>query len=106
MSRPLSQDEYRQERLYLALFLLPRAQPEHAKLIEVIKTVSLGDYKQFVIPGGIAYVYMSQTVPWDMPFGKILLNQDSYFITEMAGVWGQRGFGAVEGWLNTRFPHH
>lgn len=106
MARPLTREEYLQERFYFALILLPKAQPEHARLIEAIKTASAGTYKQFVIPGGVIYVYKSTTVPWEMPFGKILLNQDSYFITDMTGVWGHQGFGAIEGWLNTHFPRH
>jgi hypothetical protein len=84
--------------------LLPKPQPEHAKLVDAFKAVSGGDYKQFIITGGIAYAYKSRTVPWEMPFGRVILNQDSYFITEITGVWGQQGFGAIDGWLNAHFP--
>jgi hypothetical protein len=108
MSRRLSNEEKREERYYFAIFLLPKPQPEHAQIRETIKSIAIGDFKQVVIPGGILFAYKSTSLPWEVPLStnKSVLNQDSFFITDMTGIYRQQGFGAIDGWLNAHFPHH
>lgn len=51
------------KRCYFALFNLPKPQREHARIVEVIRAASVGDFKQFIVPGGIAFVYESEELP-------------------------------------------
>ena len=89
---------------YLAIFGLPKPTYEHAQIIEVIRAASNGDFKQFPIPGGMGFVFMSEILPWNLSFGKILMNTDTLLITEMTENITHRGFGAVAGWINSHFP--
>lgn len=90
---------------YIAIFLLPHPQREHAQIIDVIRAASAGDFKQFVFAGGVAFVYTSTTPPWLLSFSKILHTGDSKLITELSpnGI-SHDGFGAAAGWLNSHFP--
>jgi hypothetical protein len=92
------------KRLYLAIFGLPKPQREHAKLAEAIRSVAGDDFKQFIVPGGVGYVYESETLPWNMPFGQILHNGDTRIIVEIGEKTLMDGYGAAVGWLNTRRP--
>jgi hypothetical protein len=92
-------------KLYFALFNLPKPTYEHAEIVEVIREVSSGDFKQFPVPGGIAYVFASETKPWNVGFGKILMNTDSVMIMEIGEETDLRGFGVMAGWLNSHRPH-
>ena len=89
---------------YFAIFNLPRPTYEHAKIVDVIRTISDGDFKQFPVAGGIAYVFSSDTKPWNVSFSKILLNTDSVAIMEIGEEFSHAGFGALAGWLNARRP--
>lgn len=89
---------------YLAIFGLPKPTYEHAQIIEVIRAASKGDFKQFPIPGGMGFVFSSDTLPWNLSFDKILLNTDTVLITELTENITHRGFGAASGWLNAKFP--
>lgn len=89
---------------YLAIFVLPKPTYEHAKIAEVIKEASKGDFKQFSLPGGIAYVFSSEIKPWNLTFSTILHNTDSVLIVEIGEEVTHGGFGAVSGWLNTHRP--
>lgn len=90
---------------YFALFNLPKVYPEHAQIVEVIRNASKGDYKQFPVPGGIAYVFATELKPWEISFSKILLNTDSVLIMEIGEEVAHSGFGAMGGWLNSHRPH-
>ena len=89
---------------YLAIFALPKPTHEHAKIIEVIRVASSGDFKQFPIPGGIGFVFTTEQMPWHLSFDEILMNTDSMLITEMGENVANRGFGAAAGWINSHFP--
>lgn len=90
---------------YLAVFSLPKANNEHAKIADVIRDASKGDFKQFPVPGGIAYVFASEVKPWNISFSKILMNTDSVFIMEIGEEFDMQGFGAMKGWLNSHRPY-
>jgi len=92
------------KRMYLAMFWLPKPQREHAKLVEVIRAAAVGDIKQFPITGGVAFMFESEVLPWNLSFSKILLNGDSRIIFEVGEKVSMDGFGAAQGWLNTRRP--
>lgn len=89
---------------YFAIFNLPKPTYEHAQIAEVIKQVSAGDFRQFSVPGGIAYVFSSETRAWDISFSRILLNTDSVLIMEIGEEVIHSGFGSMSGWLNTHRP--
>lgn len=89
---------------YFALFSLPKPTYEHAKIADVIREVSGGEFKQFPAPGGIAYVFSSETKPWNLSFSTILLNTDSVMIIEIGEEVATSGFGAMAGWINARRP--
>ena len=91
-------------RCYLALFGLPKPQREHAKIIEVIRNASGGDFKQFIVPGGIGFMYESENLPWDLSFSQILHAGDTKLIVEIGEKVQLDGYGAAAGWLNTRRP--
>jgi len=92
------------KRIYLAIFGLPKPQREHAQLVDVIRTASGGEFKQFIVPGGIAFMYESENLPWNLSFSKILHTGDTKIIMEVGERVLLEGFGAAEGWLNTRRP--
>lgn len=100
----MSSEDLDQERCYFAIFGLPKPQPEHAKIKDVIHEASGGDYKQFIVPGGIGFVFKSKVLPWNLGFGKILHNGDTRFITEISRFHYHDGYGAAGGWLNRQFP--
>ena len=100
----LTQSETQMERCYFAFFGLPKPTYEHAKIVNVIREASNGDFKQFPIPGRMGFVFKSKTLPWNLGFGKILMNGDTRFITEISLIYYQEGFGSVAGWLNLHFP--
>ena len=89
---------------YLAIFGLPTPTREHIKIVEVIRTTSGGDFKQFPIPGGMGFMFMSEELPWNISFSTILLNTDTLLTVEMGANVSHRGYGAAEGWLNSHFP--
>ena len=89
---------------YLAIFGLPNPTYEHAKIVEVIRAASGGDFKQFPIPGGMGFVFTSEELPWNLSFDRILMNTDSVLVTEMGENITHRGFGAAAGWINSHFP--
>lgn len=88
---------------YLALFGLPKPAQEHVGIVGVIRAASGGDFKQFPVPGGMGFVFMSETKPWELSFDRILMNGDTLLITELGDVVHQ-GYGAAAGWLNSHFP--
>lgn len=100
----MTQSEAQMERCYFAFFGLPKPTYEHAQIVDVIRDASGGDFKQFPIPRGMGFVFKSKTLPWHLGFGKILMNGDTRFITEISPVHYQEGFGAAAGWLNSHFP--
>lgn len=94
-----------QEKCFVAIFNLPKPQPEHGKIKDVIREVSGGDFKLFPLPGGIACVFTAKVKPWQIGFGTILLNTDSVLITEITpGSFSHSGFGAAGGWINSHMP--
>lgn len=93
-------------RHFFAFFNLPRPQPEHRKIADVIREVSSGDFKIAPVAGGIVAVFTAKLRPWQIGFGTVLLNEDSLFITEIRpGSYSHRGFGAAGGWINSHMPH-
>lgn len=89
---------------YFAIFGLPKPAPEHKRIVEVIRATSNGDFKQFVMPGGMGFVFTSELSPWNISFGTILMNTDTLFITEISKNHRQVGYGSAAGWLNSHFP--
>lgn len=89
---------------YFALFSLPSPTYEHAEIVSVIRAASKGDFKQFPVPGGVAYAYSSELKAWEISFSKILLNTDSVLIMEIGDEVSHAGFGAFGGWLNSHRP--
>lgn len=92
------------KRIYLAIFGLPKPQREHAQIVDVIRAASGGEFKQFIVPGGIAFMYESEQLPWNISFSKILHTGDTKIIVEVGEKVLLEGFGSAEGWLNTRRP--
>lgn len=93
------------KRTYLAIFGLPKPQWEHAQIVEVILAAAVGgDFKQFPVPGGMGFMYESETLPWNMPFGRVLMNNDTSMIVEVGEKVSLTGYGAAAGWLNVRRP--
>ena len=99
-------------RKYLAVFVLPITQPEHAKIKDAIKHHSEGDF-QCVFTHGvrneggklastIAYVFMSESHPRNMGFG--VLNQDSYFVVELGNTCSEQGMNLARGWMRRHRP--
>ena len=91
-------------RSYLAIFGLPKPQREHAKIVEVIRAVSGGEFKQFFVPGGVGFVYDSEELPWNLSFSQILHTGDTKIIVEIGEKVLLEGYGVAEGWQNTRRP--
>jgi len=89
---------------YLAIFGLPKPTYEHAKIVEVIRAASGGDFKQFPVPGGMGFMFTSDELPWNLSFSTILMNTDSVLIAEIGTNIHHQGFGAAAGWLNSHFP--
>lgn len=89
---------------YFAIFRLPAPSHEHAKITDVIRDVSNGDFKQIAVPGGIAYVFASETKPWNISFSRVLMNTDSVMIFEIGQETEFSGFGAVKGWIDSHRP--
>lgn len=92
------------KRCYFALFNLPKPQREHIRIVDVIRAASDGDFKQFVVSGGIAFVYESEHMPWDLSFSQILHTGDSKIIIEIGENLQIDGFGSAAGWLNAKRP--
>ena len=92
------------KRLYLAVFGLPKPHPEHAKIVDVIRAASGGEFTRFVQPPGVWFCYESETPPWLLDFGKILHTGDTRMIVEIGDRLALVGYGAMEGWLNARRP--
>lgn len=85
---------------YLAVFLLPKPQREHARIVDVIREASNGDFKAaFVGSGTVGYLFSSSLPPWKLDFGKVLMNDDAYLITEVGNAFSQARLGSAEGWL-------
>lgn len=94
-----------QDRCYFAIFGLPKPQPEHRQIADVIREVSGGDFKLFPVPGGMAAVFTARVKPWRISFARILLNGDTLFITEIQpGSFTHVGYGAAGGWINSHMP--
>lgn len=91
-------------RCYFALFSLPKPQHEHGRIVDVVRAASGGDFKQFIVPGGIAFVYVSEELPWNLSFSQILHTGDSKLIVEIGEKVHMEGFGAAAGWLNAKRP--
>jgi hypothetical protein len=89
---------------YFAIFGLPKPTYEHAKIVEVIRAASNGDFKQFPLPGGMGFVFTSEELPWNLSFDRILMNTDSKLIFEIGSNVTHQGYGAAAGWLNSHFP--
>jgi len=49
-------------------------------------------------------MYESEHLPWNLSFSKILHTGDTKIIMEVGEKVLLEGFGAAEGWLNTRRP--
>lgn len=93
-------------RTYLDVFLLPKPKPEHRGIVEVIRSVSGGDFKAaFVGSGAIGYVFTSESMPWQISFSKIIMNDDSVLITELGEKFAHQNLGAVEGWLKSHLQN-
>lgn len=88
---------------YIAVFLLPKPNIEHKGIVEVIRSVSGGDFKAaFVGTGTVGYVFTSEKLPWQIKFPRIIMNDDSYFIVEIGNDFSQQNLGAVENWMKSR----
>ena len=92
------------KRCYLAIFGLPKPQREHVGIVDVIRAASGGDFKQFLVPGGMAFMFESETLPWHLSFSQILHTGDTTLIVEVGENVLLDGYGAAAGWLNTRRP--
>lgn len=90
---------------FLAVFLLPVPQQEHREIVDVIRRVSDGDFKSaFVGAQCIAYVFASEVKPWDLGFGKVLMNNDSVLIVELGELYAQQNLRVAENWLAAHLP--
>lgn len=88
------------KRNYLAVFLLPIPQHEHLQIVEVIRAASKGDFKQaFFGAFGGGYLFCSELHPWDLDFGKVLMNDDSLLIVELGEAFTHRNLRIAENWL-------
>ena len=88
------------KRNYLAIFLLPKPHREHGHLVEIIREVSGGEFKAaFVGAQCIGYVFASELLPWDIGFGKVLMNDDSVLIVELGELFAQQNLRVAENWL-------
>lgn len=88
------------KRKFLALFILPVPEEEHAQIVEVIRHASKGDFKPaYFGAGGGGFLFTSDLMPWDIGFGKILMNNDSLLIVELGDLFAQRNLKVAENWL-------
>ena len=97
----------RKLRKFLAVFLLPSPQAEHARLVEAIAYHSDGDYKlafrQGMKDGAVVgYLFTSASKAQEMGFGQVLLNEDSYLITELGENYAVEGHNVAEAWLRSK----
>lgn len=92
---------------YLALFILPKVEKEHAAILEAVAHHSAGDFKAlFTIPtakGGavIAYVFTSMEVPWKMGFGTEF-NGDNRLVVQLDDNFYEAGMNVAGAWLKAR----
>lgn len=86
-------------RRFLAVFLLDKPQPEHARIKDAIAHHSDGDYKLAFTHGAgtVAYLFSSNTHPRDMGFG--VLNQDSYLVVEVGDVCSEQHLNVAASWI-------
>lgn len=91
----------RKLRRYLAVFILPEPEYEHKEIINIIKDISKGDYKAAFFGGKqcVGYLFTSETVPWEIPLGKVLMNNDSLLVIELGDLFEQRNLRVAENWL-------
>lgn len=93
------------KRNFLAVFLLPAPQREHAQIVEIIRQASGGDFKSaFAGAQCIGYLFTSELKPWDISFGKVLMNNDSVLIIEVGELHAQQNLRVAENWLTARLP--
>lgn len=97
-------DKPRTLRKFLAIFILPTPQKEHARLVDAVAYHSDGDYtlafRQGMKDGAvIAYFMTSASNPWEMGFGQVLLNQDKHLILELSERHWLDRMNVAEAWL-------
>lgn len=106
--RPDDPEPLKKPRKFLAVFLLAKAQPEHARLNDAVHHHSGGDYKlafrQAYRDGSavVGYLMTSTTRPYDMGFGQILLNGDRHLIVEVGDMYAEDGLNVAGAWLRSR----
>ncbi len=89
-------------RNYLAVFVLPVPQREHAKIVDVIRDASGGDFKAaFFGTWGGGYLFSSELKPWEIGFGKVIMNDDSVLIVELGELFAQDNLRVSENWLKS-----
>ena len=93
------------KRKYLAVFLVPKLEAEHATIPAAVAHHSGGDFKQaFSIArkdgAMIGYVFTSEKVPWEMGLG--LLNPDQALIVELGELYDERNLNVAGAWLRAR----
>lgn len=94
-------------RKFLGVFWLPVPQPEHAKIIEVLKSASKGDCKQVFAFGDVkkgatlGVLFTCDSKPWHVDFSRVLLNEDKYLLIEVGDLSCHFGLGIAETWLRS-----
>lgn len=92
---------------YLAVFVLPKPEPEHKRIVDVIKDVSGGDYKAAFFGGSdrgancAGYLFTSELPAWKISFPKVLMNNDSVLIVELGGDFQHQNLGMAAAWLKS-----
>lgn len=86
---------------YLCLFTLPKPQPEHARISEVISACCGGDFKRFVSGNTLGFVFQSSKPPHSLDFSRVLMADDQTMYFELADYFAAQGYGAIRGWLNS-----
>lgn len=91
------------KRRFLAVFLLPKLETEHAAIVDCVRAHSEGDFKQIFATanrsegGALGYVFTSDTPPWQMGFG--LLNPDRVLVVELGNQYSETGLNVAGAWL-------
>lgn len=89
------------KRNYLAIFSLPVHEPEHLRIVEVIRSASGGDFKQSIVGTTMLFTFASATKPHALDFSRILMNADEVLFIELGAYAAATRFRALTGWLNS-----
>jgi hypothetical protein len=88
------------KRNYLAVFLLPFRDHEHAEIPRIIREFSGGDC-HCVFDEGHArgYLFSTEYLPWEISFDNVLMKADSVLIVELGRRSFEKNMRAEDRWL-------